>query len=70
MQRLTGETRTVPAVNQVELHYRDPEIGDASEDTRKLDVLDFELSPADVLRLSELGPEQSIGPDPDTFEGR
>jgi 2,5-diketo-D-gluconate reductase A len=35
-----------------------------------LDVFHFELSPADVLRLSELGPEQRIGPDPDTFDGR
>ncbi|MCL6091498.1 MAG: aldo/keto reductase [Actinobacteria bacterium] len=35
-----------------------------------LNVLDFELSPADVLRLSELGPEQRIGPDPGTFDGR
>jgi len=35
-----------------------------------IDVFDFELSPADVLGLSQLGPEQRIGPDPDTFDGR
>ena len=35
-----------------------------------LDVFDFELSAVDVLQLSELGPEQRIGPDPDTFDGR
>jgi diketogulonate reductase-like aldo/keto reductase len=29
-----------------------------------LDVFDFELSPTDVAQLSELGPEERIGPDP------
>ena len=35
-----------------------------------IDVFDFELSPTDVAQLSELGPEQRIGPDPDTFDRR
>ena len=35
-----------------------------------IDVFDFELSPTDVALLSELGPEERIGPDPDTFDRR
>ncbi len=35
-----------------------------------LDLFDFELTPVDVQQLSELAPEERIGPDPDTFDLR
>ena len=35
-----------------------------------LDLFDFELTPMDVQQLSELAPEERIGPDPDTFDLR